>query len=115
MSKCARHLPRPLGTLFWTLLAVSGLAFGALAVEIVQWLTASPWNMALTILLVGTVVMASRALQRVRQRAHHAVRPEVTAGARPSPRMHREPVYYGKQRVGWTDEAGTVHLDKAAR
>ncbi|HEX9412663.1 MAG TPA: hypothetical protein VF916_04105, partial [Ktedonobacterales bacterium] len=60
MSKYSRHLPRPLGTLFWTLLAVSGLALCALAVEIVQWLTASPWNMALTILLVGTVVMASR-------------------------------------------------------
>ncbi len=61
-------VPAPLGTLFWSLLAVTGIALGALMAEVVVWFAASLWHVVLTVLLAGTVVMASRALKSARHR-----------------------------------------------
>ncbi len=122
------RIPAPLRTLALSLVAVSGVALCALAVEVVQWLTTSPWHVLLVALLAGAAVAVSRALRSHVRRAHHAVRPEVTAGARPSPRRlpgttphkqtsrpRQQVVYYGGRCIGVMTEDGSVQLDSSSQ
>lgn len=127
--------PRPLRTLAATWLAVTAVGLCALVAQAVLWADRHPW----IVLLVGTATAAVVALRRRPKRGQQAMRPffqspqSIEAQATrsykaplavPSRRSQpyrekaqgqgREPVYLGKERIGWMDADGTIRLDKVA-
>ncbi len=116
-------------TMTTSLVAATAVSALLTVVRVAEWLVASPWHIALVCGIGGAVVVARRKLRPAPQHPvrlptpYRPVRRERKAAMRVQPAMRplrpsaapqprREPVYLGRERIGWMDANGAIRLDR---
>jgi hypothetical protein len=124
-----RHIRHPRKPAASLTTSVASMTFAGLATLMLLWAAQAPGQCLAGMLLgVGGTLLLQRLLGHRRQRHHTAAMPAAeqpqpqpkvmtTPKPQPQPKLQPklQPVYMGRQRVGWMDAGGHIVFDQSQR